>query len=1489
MNFQPTNRTRLHVNAEIEIEGTDEPIPMPFPEESDTITLSGRVTQARTGTALPGLRILALANADHDYAKSLGSSTSNADGRFRIQFDDSPEVRERLLVLRHLPDSRLSLRVETSEGLALFTSRPIVLDRADVEVTLAVPISEEPVAAKTWAALGKHLQHARIGHLNGVVRLLSGEGAIGSQNGRSPNFPMLIRQAMLDQMEQAFLDPTGILRQTAGDIPSLQELHDPEQAQAYARRVQAHHRNSEVESAFSEMLGKAASFATLAEVDWAIDPALLEEGNVGGAINKFSKEYASEEPITAHIESNLTLYRDYLLAIWTTYAPKIMYYEGVNLTERQALDQLQTRFHQKFTTFDDKSRNANTVLIPILVAILTAPTGKGFGFRVAAGSIAAQGARTPRAYLDYLISLTPVSAAELSLRYRLDLTRPDSELSSPVQENITTLQGFFRDSFQCEPDLAHVDPDIHDQPIIPDKWQGNAPFFLYYDEWLRQQEPFYPENHLDIRRVLPIDLVQQARDQLANMVAGKVFSQKANIPIWKFCQDVLAVWDKLQAGHIHFYAGEYDLALSDYRNAGYLASKAMGDNVLQGLAMTPLFNQRKKLPLNSLKDLAQFIDPRPELAAGGFGYADTPDWARDRMALRLAYYALLTIPVCLGDAEYALGDYEHAIFHYGQATRFEVGIARESDSGGYRQSRYGDQFEMYWRGDKPYTVRLNGPDAPDDARYPEEEDDSKYDQYYDTTPPSEIEQYAVAWNRRIPHLAEIRYCRLRQANVMLEWADALYRLNEPTSMARARELYKGVLWLHGKVPPICPTWPQRSFGGGGIGSVLYPSGVPSTYEHHTENPALVSQTARAYRGIYQIDHGLNYYGEHDNIVPILRYRPLKNTADRTAAMARGAQQDFLQYTERVEAAMTAHLQLSNFLQKAKLQSAIADEQHAIAEHDVVVAQDQVAAVQAAIKAKEDEIAKHDSFFGQIGDAIEGIKSIFKDIPDDTKSAVGAGIKSEATGKAMVGEGMLGLGASASVMTGIGIFAVVGYVTLSGMSDAANQRTADLHTLGKALSAAEAAVVARQHGVTITGYQKQIAQADVDLAQTLLAFEQNKTLSQNFWLQLAQVVRRLLRRYLEMGARVAWLAERALAYEQDRALHIVRMDYFPAPLQGVTGADLMQADLAELDATRIEGMKRTVPVRRTLSLGREFPLQYGQLKKTGRCTFRTEEAFFRRAHPGTSAYRIRAISATVQQADFTQPLRGSLINRGVSLSKPQQPGEHVLVRPGESLPLSEFRLEKDMAVYGLPDETLLTFEGSSIETFWELGFPKAANASGLDGLVDVLLTFDLFCEFAPERYEADLVALPTSERKWILISAAQYQPAAVANLAGAAANVDVVFDLRLLRLLPRQEKSRKIKNMAAFVVAPDEIDFTAKLLSADPATSVPVTFQKGFAISTLQPDPALPPLPASPLNAFAEMNPEQAFTLAISKPANPSVDFHRVTDVVLAIEYEASLV
>ena len=71
-----------------------------------------------------------------------------------------------------------------------------------------------------------------------------------------------------------------------------------------------------------------------------------------------------------------------------------------------------------------------------------------------------------------------------------------------------------------------------------------------------------------------------------------------------------------------------------------------------------------------------------------------------------------------------------------------------------------------------------------------------------------------------------------------------------------------------------------------------------------------------------------------------------------------------------------------------------------------------------------------------------------------------------------------------------------------------------------------------------------------------------------------------------------------------------------------------------------------------------------------------------------------------------------------------------VRFPDAKPLSEFSLRKDMAVFGMPDESLMTFEGSGFESFWGLQFPATANPFGLDSLLDVQMTFDLTAFYWP---------------------------------------------------------------------------------------------------------------------------------------------------------------
>jgi hypothetical protein len=55
----------------------------------------------------------------------------------------------------------------------------------------------------------------------------------------------------------------------------------------------------------------------------------------------------------------------------------------------------------------------------------------------------------------------------------------------------------------------------------------------------------------------------------------------------------------------------------------------------------------------------------------------------------------------------------------------------------------------------------------------------------------------------------------------------------------------------------------------------------------------------------------------------------------------------------------------------------------------------------------------------------------------------------------------------------------------------------------------------------------------------------------------------------LAARTAWLAERALAFELSERIGIVKLDYFPSKLLGVTGADQLQLDLVEKKARKKE--------------------------------------------------------------------------------------------------------------------------------------------------------------------------------------------------------------------------------------------------------------------------------------------------------------------------------
>ena len=61
--------------------------------------------------------------------------------------------------------------------------------------------------------------------------------------------------------------------------------------------------------------------------------------------------------------------------------------------------------------------------------------------------------------------------------------------------------------------------------------------------------------------------------------------------------------------------------------------------------------------------------------------------------------------------------------------------------------------------------------------------------------------------------------------------------------------------------------------------------------------------------------GLNYYGYSPDMVPTLRYRSLKDAADKFAALAKALQIDYLNYIEKLEELTKESILTSNLLKK----------------------------------------------------------------------------------------------------------------------------------------------------------------------------------------------------------------------------------------------------------------------------------------------------------------------------------------------------------------------------------------------------------------------------------------------------------------------------------------------------------------------------------------------------------------------------------------------
>jgi hypothetical protein len=131
----------------------------------------------------------------------------------------------------------------------------------------------------------------------------------------------------------------------------------------------------------------------------------------------------------------------------------------------------------------------------------------------------------------------------------------------------------------------------------------------------------------------------------------------------------------------------------------------------------------------------------------------------------------------------------------------------------------------------------------------------------------------------------------------------------------------------------------------------------------------------------------------------------------------------------------------------------------------------------------------------------------------------------------------------------------------------------------------------------------------------------------------------------------------------------------------------------------------------------------------------------------------------------------------------------VIRPIDALLLSEFGIgTSDANIHGLPDRTLMQFEGSGIETAWVTEFTDEGAATGLKKLTDLLITFDVEAKFSANLF-ANRPRPPLLYRKTqaMIISARKQNNLGLSLLRGSQDATEDVITWKLYPLLRKNLK------------------------------------------------------------------------------------------------------
>jgi hypothetical protein len=193
---------------------------------------------------------------------------------------------------------------------------------------------------------------------------------------------------------------------------------------------------------------------------------------------------------------------------------------------------------------------------------------------------------------------------------------------------------------------------------------------------------------------------------------------------------------------------------------------------------------------------------------------------------------------------------------------------------------------------------------------------------------------------------------------------------------------------------------------------------------------------------------------------------------------------------------------------------------------------------------------------------------------------------------------------------------------------------------------------------------------------------------------------------------------------------------------------LSADLARLDEYAFSTERRRLNLSQTFSLAREMPVEFLDFRRTGTLAFATPMSLFDSDFPGHYLRLIRRVrSSLVALVPPDRGIRATLYSNGISRVITGREGMfgEVIVRHDPSVvALTSPINATGVFELDVQSDLLLPFEGSGVDTTWELRLPRAANPIDFSSIVDVLFTIE-YTALTDDDYRRQVVTRLNADR------------------------------------------------------------------------------------------------------------------------------------------------